>query len=241
MRLSAAALLSTIAALVGCQSSPTDALSRAEINDQTKFAVSAYGPASPRLTKNRKVRRGGGRRHVGRPYTIAGKRFVPRLDPDYDRKGLASWYGPNFHGRLTANGEIYDQYRLSAAHPTMPLPSYARVTNLENGRSVIVRVNDRGPFTGGRIIDLSGAAAKRLKYRKKGLARVRVTYEGPAPLDGRDDVYLAGTFEDRSNAMRNSRARAAADLRNNDLGERFIIPAYAALEGTGSSSSGRTN
>ena len=96
------------------------------------------------------------------------------MDYDYRASGIASWYGPGFHGRRTANGEVFDQYRLTAAHPTLPLPSMVRVTNLENGRSVVVRVNDRGPFKNGRIIDLSQRAAELLGFRQSGTAKVLV-------------------------------------------------------------------
>lgn len=120
---------------------------------------------------------------IGNPYVIDGVRYVPREDIGYDAIGIASWYGPNFHGKLTANGEIFDMDRLTAAHKTLPLPSLVKVTNLENGRSVTVRLNDRGPFAGNRIIDLSRATAERLGTREKGLARVRVQYLGPASLD----------------------------------------------------------
>ena len=134
---------------------------RAHINNKTKFSQAAYGvAASPRVTTSRVVRKGGGRRQIGRPYKIKGKWYTPNEDFGYDRTGQASWYGPNFHGRLTANGEISDQYALTAAHPTFPLPSYARVTNSANGRSVVVRVNDRGPYHAGRIIDRDGLAAQ---------------------------------------------------------------------------------
>lgn len=110
-----------------------------------------------------------------RPYTVMGQRFVPMtaLHP-YRERGHASWYGRRFHGNLTAIGEVYDMYKMTAAHPTLPLPSYARVTNVENGRSVIVRVNDRGPFLRGRLIDLSYAAAHRLGYINSGSAVVDV-------------------------------------------------------------------
>lgn len=110
-----------------------------------------------------------------RPYTVMGQRFVPMtaLHP-YRERGHASWYGRKFHGRLTAIGEVYDMYAMSAAHPTLPLPSYVRVTNVANGRSVIVRVNDRGPFLRGRLIDLSYAAAHRLGYINAGSAEVEV-------------------------------------------------------------------
>ena len=110
-----------------------------------------------------------------RPYTVFGKRYVPvASDIAMKQQGEASWYGKQFHGNKTAIGETYDMYKPSAAHPTMPLPSYAKVTNLENGRSIIVRVNDRGPFLNNRIIDLSYAAAKSLGYVNKGTARVEV-------------------------------------------------------------------
>ena len=119
---------------------------------------------------------------IGAPYTIKGITYVPREDPGYDRTGIASWYGPNFHGKLTANGELFDQDRLTAAHKTLPLPSMVRVTNVENGRSAVLRVNDRGPFAGDRIIDLSRGAAERLGTRNAGLGTVRVEYLGPAPM-----------------------------------------------------------
>lgn len=165
------------------------------INNKTKFSESAYGvAASPRLTTSRNVRKGGGRRQVGKPYKIKGKWYTPKEEPGYDRKGQASWYGPNFHGRLTANGEIYDQFALSGAHPTFPLPSYARVTNRKNGKSVVVRVNDRGPYHEGRVIDLSARGAELLDYQNAGVAQVRVEYIGPAPLDGLDNEYLVASY-----------------------------------------------
>ena len=129
------------------------------------------------------VPKGGGRYQVGQPYEVAGLRYTPREDPAYDRVGSASWYGELFHGRRTANGEIYDMDRLSAAHPTLPLPVYARVTNLNNGRSLIVRINDRGPFARDRIIDLSRRSAEVLGFRNHGTATVRVKYLGRAPIE----------------------------------------------------------
>jgi rare lipoprotein A len=111
---------------------------------------------------------------VGRPYTIKGVRYTPREDYSYDETGIASWYGPNFHGRPTANGERFDQWKVSAAHKTLQIPSVVRVTNLENGRSLKVRVNDRGPFARGRIIDMSRRGAQLLGFEKQGTARVRV-------------------------------------------------------------------
>ena len=139
------------------------------------------------------VPRGGGTFKLGNPYTINGRTYYPSHDPAYRAEGIASWYGADFHGRKTANGEVYDMNAISAAHPTMPMPSYARVTNLENGRSIIVRVNDRGPYAHGRIIDLSTGTAKALGTYGQGLARVRVEYVGRAGLAGSDDNALLAT------------------------------------------------
>ncbi len=167
------------------------------INTKTKFSSSSYGVvASPRVTTSRHVRKGGGRRQIGKPYKIRGKWYTPKEDFGYDRKGQASWYGPNFHGRLTANGEVYDQFALTAAHPTFPLPSYARVTNLANGKSVVVRVNDRGPYHSKRIIDLSAKASELLDYQNKGVANVRVQYIKQAPLHGLDHQFLSASYRE---------------------------------------------
>jgi rare lipoprotein A len=117
---------------------------------------------------------------VGQPYVVGGRTYVPQRDDSYDRVGIASWYGPTFHGRATANGETFNEGAMTAAHTTLPIPSIVEVTNLENGRQVLVRVNDRGPFVDDRLIDLSRAAADQLGYRANGLARVRVRYLGPA-------------------------------------------------------------
>ena len=169
---------------------------RADINTETKFKSEDYGvKASKRITTSKKVKKGGGTYKVGKPYQVKGRWFYPKEETDYDKKGMASWYGPNFHGRLTANGEVYDQYHLSAAHPTFPLPSYARVTNLENGHSVVVRVNDRGPFAKGRIIDVSSRTADLLEMKRHGTANVRVQYIGRARMDGKDMRYLMASFE----------------------------------------------
>jgi rare lipoprotein A len=131
---------------------------------------------------------------VGAPYQVGGVWYVPREQPDYDQKGVASWYGDAFHLKATANGEVFDKDAPSAAHTTLPLPSLVEVTNLDNGRKLIVRVNDRGPFVDNRIIDLSHEAARQLGYDRQGLARVRVRYLGPAPLPGEESrryAYLA--------------------------------------------------
>jgi rare lipoprotein A len=111
---------------------------------------------------------------IGKPYEVAGVWYYPRVEYGYRETGIASWYGPNFHGNRTANGETFDQYKLTAAHRTLPLPSMVRVTNLENGRSVVLRVNDRGPFKNNRIIDVSMRAADLLGFRKTGTAKVLV-------------------------------------------------------------------
>lgn len=126
----------------------------------------------------------GGNYKIGKPYQVAGVWYYPKEDERYDATGIGSWYGPQFHGKRTANGEIFDQEQLTAAHPTLPMPVLVRVTNLENGRSVVVRVNDRGPFVNGREIDLSRKAAELLGYDRKGTARVRVQFVGRAPLPG---------------------------------------------------------
>ena len=121
---------------------------------------------------------------VGKPYKINGRWYRPAIDSSYDQRGVASWYGEQFHGRPTANGEIFDMREMTAAHTTLPLPSLVEVTNLENGRQTVVRVNDRGPFAKNRIIDLSRAAARRLGFEHQGVAKVRVRYLSPAPLPG---------------------------------------------------------
>jgi rare lipoprotein A len=184
--------------LAGCSSTSKSKGHSAgsHINTKTKFSVSEYGvAASPRVTTEVRPKKGGGRSIVGKPYRVRGKWYTPKEDPNYDKAGLASWYGPNFHGRLTANGEIYDQFHLSAAHPTFPLPSYARVTNKKNGNSVIVRVNDRGPYAHGRIIDLSNQAAELLDMKHEGVAAVRVQYVGRAPVEGDDTRYLMASYQ----------------------------------------------
>jgi rare lipoprotein A len=147
---------------------------------------------------------------VGKPYSVRGRTYVPAEDPSYRADGIASWYGPDFHGGLTANGERYDMNGISAAHPTMPLPSYARVTNLDNGRSIIVRVNNRGPFVRNRLVDLSVGAARALDFYHHGTARVRVEYVGRAPREGGDDQMLLATLRERTPAPAPSKVMVAA-------------------------------
>ena len=128
---------------------------------------------------------------IGKRYTIMGKSYTPKHQPDYDVEGIASWYGDKFHGKPTATGEIYNKNDITAAHKTLPLNSMLYVTNLENGKTLMVRLNDRGPFIGDRIIDLSEAAANALGTRSKGLGKVRVQYAGPAdPMAAKRGVSI---------------------------------------------------
>ncbi len=136
-----------------------------ELASHTAKQVKAPVTSTPKSSGNYKV---------GKPYEIRGIWYYPKVDYNYSETGIASWYGPGFHGRKTANGEIYDQYALTAAHRTLPLPSMVRVTNLGNGRSIKVRLNDRGPFANNRIIDLSRHSAELLGFRVQGTAKVKV-------------------------------------------------------------------
>lgn len=194
-RASTVAVFALSAAFLAACASPSP-VSKEKKRSKEYFAESEYGvKASPRVTDKRSnLPRGGGRDQLGQPYMVRGKMYYPKEDKKYKAVGGASWYGDAFHGRLTANGEIYDMTHMTAAHPTMPLPSYARVTNLENGSSVLVRVNDRGPYSDGRVIDLSKRAAEMLDYMHGGTANVKVEYVGRAPLDGNDDQYLMASY-----------------------------------------------
>ncbi|MFA7264277.1 MAG: septal ring lytic transglycosylase RlpA family protein [Caulobacter sp.] len=142
-----------------------------------RYAVRGPDPSGP----PQRAAPGGRLPGTMRPYQVRGVWYTPRYDPNYDEKGVASWYGAQFHNRNTANGELFDMNRPSAAHKTLPLPCIVEVTDLDTGRKIRVRVNDRGPFVSGRIIDLSRAAAEQLGTARKGVARVRVRYLGPAP------------------------------------------------------------
>ena len=172
-----------------------------------KYGVSS----SPRVVGfGEPVPKGGGTYRVGKPYTVAGRVYVPEEDTNYREEGLASWYGDDFHGRLTANGEVFDMASLTAAHPTLPMPCYARVTNLSNGKSLIVRVNDRGPYHGNRLIDVSNRAAELLEFKGNGVARVRVEYVARAPLEGSDDRQLVATLRTGVPAPSPSMVRVAS-------------------------------
>ena len=189
----AASLGAAALALAGCATPQTARVSYSHGHEH--FSQAKYGHASRKvIADGERVPRGGGQYLVGRPYTVAGRRYYPAENPSYTAVGMASWYGAAFHGRRTANGEIYDMASLSAAHPTMPLPSYARVTNLENGYSVVVRVNDRGPYHAGRVMDVSSRVADVLDMKAMGTAKVKVDYVGPAPLEGSDDSQLLASL-----------------------------------------------
>jgi rare lipoprotein A len=195
-------LLFAAFALANCAS--TDRL----VSTSSPSSSSKY--SAKMVEEGAQVPKGGGRYSVGKPYSINGQTYVPTEDTGYRVEGVASWYGPDFHGRQTANGEVYDMHSISAAHPTMPLPSYARVTNLDNGRSIVVRVNDRGPYARNRVIDMSIGAAKALEFYGYGLARVRVEYVGRAPLEGSDDRMLMATLRSGSPAPAPSRIMVAS-------------------------------
>ncbi|WP_319936507.1 septal ring lytic transglycosylase RlpA family protein [Lichenihabitans sp. Uapishka_5] len=180
--------------LAGCAAEPQARLAG-------KLAGRVWDPklgvwSSPQMVADGEaVPRGGGSYLTGRPYVIGGHTYVPSANPNgYAVVGTASWYGDAFHGRRTANGEVFDKRSISAAHPTLPLPSYVRVTNMGNGRSMIVRVNDRGPYHGGRVMDVSQRVAEALSFRGAGTARIRVDYIGKAPLSGSDDETLMASL-----------------------------------------------
>ncbi|EAR07801.1 septal ring lytic transglycosylase RlpA family protein [Reinekea blandensis] len=148
------------------------------------------------------------------PYTVNGQTYRIMASADgYREEGIASWYGAKFHGHSTSNGETFDMNLISAAHKTLPLPSWVRVTNLDNGRSINVRVNDRGPFHDGRIIDLSYAAAVKLGYHDKGTARVRVEALTDQVLDTASYYVQVGAFSQQDSAIR-LKQRLSADLRD---------------------------
>lgn len=159
----------------------------AACSNATSRVDSRYGTApTQRVVTGGGVTKGIGTYKLGRPYAIAGRWYTPAEDPGYDRSGVASWYGDDFHGRRTANGEIYNMYALTAAHPTLPLPTLVFVTNPANGRTLRVRVNDRGPYARDRLSDLSRQTARLLGLEGQGTGQVRVRYAGRAPLDGND-------------------------------------------------------
>lgn len=206
------------------------------------LAACATPRLSPRAEAKPTTKPGGRVPGTMRPYQVGGRWYTPREDTDYNEVGIASWYGQQFHNRQTANGETFDMWVVSAAHKTLPLPCIVEVTNLDNGKKIKVRVNDRGPFVDGRIIDMSRAGAEALGFAGKGTAKVRVRYVGPAPARGKDRtlqyaglakdeepsrlsfpfggdgwVVQAGAFADRDNAE-----KAVNSLR--DVGKAKIVP-----------------
>ncbi len=196
-----------VAAMAACLVLANCASSGIASRVDPKYGVSS----SPRVVAfGEPVPKGGGTYRVGKPYIVAGRVYVPEEDVNYREEGLASWYGDDFHGRLTANGEVFDMASLSAAHPTLPMPCYARVTNLSNGKSLIVRVNDRGPYHGNRLMDVSSRAAELLEFKGNGVARVRVEYVGRAPLEGSDDRQLVATLRTGAPAPSPSLVRVAS-------------------------------
>ncbi|MGH6817473.1 MAG: septal ring lytic transglycosylase RlpA family protein [Methylovirgula sp.] len=202
-----------LALLAGCAAVGLAGCAQQPFRTSEYFPQSIYGSASPRVVADGEpVPHGGGSYLVGHPYMVDGRTYYPS-SRHYVEIGLASWYGSAFHGRRTANGEIFDRNSISAAHPTMPLPSYARVTNLRNHYSMIVRVNDRGPFEPGRIMDVSRRVADMLDFRKKGTTLVKVQYIGPASLNGSDDQKLMATLRYDGVAARFNMPTMLADSR----------------------------
>src|ERR1700683_3943952 len=197
----AAAAVAACLVLANCASSGIASRGDPKYGVSSSPRVVAFGDPVPK---------GGGTYRVGKPYTVAGRVYVPEEDVHYREEGLASWYGDDFHGRLTANGEVFDMASLTAAHPTLPMPCYARVTNLANGKSLIVRVNDRGPYHGNRVMDVSSRAAELLEFKGYGVARVRVEYVGRAPLEGSDDRQLMATLRSGVPAPSPSLVRVAS-------------------------------
>jgi len=140
--------------------------------DTTDFSTETY---STKTYTSRKKNEYGGVAKIGKPYEVLNQKYTPKYQDEYEEVGIASWYGPNFHGKKTANGEMYNQNALTAAHRTLSIPCMVEVANLENGKSMVLRVNDRGPFVNNRIIDLSKNAAKKLGILEKGTGKVKVT------------------------------------------------------------------
>lgn len=181
------------------------------------FTSKEFGVAvSPRVTNAKNPPKGGGRYLVGKPYKVRGDVYEPIENPvGYVASGSASWYGNDFHGRRTANGEIFSANGISCASPVLPLPSYVRVTNVENGRSVVCRVNDRGPYLHGRVMDLSYRTAEILGYANKGVGQIQVQYVGPAPLNGDDTRMLLASVDRLTNMEQQTTRLAMVDAPTN--------------------------
>jgi rare lipoprotein A len=219
MRQLALALTGAAALLAACGSAPVRQPPRAGVDPAT--IPDAVPRAEPRATR-------------GNPpfYEVFGQRYVVLASGDgYLERGVASWYGPDFHGGTTSSGERYDMYAMTAAHKTLPLPAFVEVTNLQNGRSVVVRVNDRGPFKSNRIIDLSYVAAAKLDMIRDGTAMVEVRVVGPGfaapaqqdPAPAGRFYAQAGAFAEEANARRLAARLAAAGF-----GNVLVIPGQSA-------------
>jgi rare lipoprotein A len=215
------------------------------------LALSACGPKKTNVAKSPDAE-GQRVKASQRPYTVNGQRYEPlRSHEGFTQTGVASWYGKDFHGKKTSNGEIYDMHAMTAAHKTLPLGVFLKVHNRENGRETIVRVNDRGPFVKGRILDLSYAAAKTLGVDTVGTALVRIEalgykqtgsggkeqYKAPATYDAGDYSVQVGAFKEQANAERLSaemrRLHGFSDVRvttvNNDVFYRVYAGKYSSL------------
>ncbi len=189
------------------------------------LAVLTFGLFLAGCVQTQPTSKTGGYYKVGTPYKIDGVWYYPKEDPNYDNTGVASWYGHDFHGKKTANGETYDMHALTAAHPTLPMPTRVRVTNLENGRSLILRVNDRGPFRKGRIIDVSKKASHLLGFHEQGTAKVRVTFLGRADTES---VVVAKPVTPR----KERRAAKAAPVETVAASELPAVPGVKVAEPT---------
>jgi len=201
----------TTGALAACGASSSIPHVKRGAFTEAKFGVKA----SPRLSTAKNPPKGGGRYLVGKPYTVAGDVYEPIENPvGYVAAGGASWYGNDFHGRQTANGEIFSASAISCASPVLPLPSYVRVTNTDNGRSIICRVNDRGPYLHGRVMDLSYRTAAILGYADRGVGNIQVEYVGPAPLNGDDTRMLLASVEAPTRLDEKATRLAQADAPN---------------------------
>lgn len=204
--------VAVVLALAGCASNPPGPSKPATTAKSGGYYLDdgpeAIPPADLEATPDAEPRAEPLHRYANRSYVVMGNRYTPQTERRaHSQEGLASWYGRRFHGKKTASGEAYDMYAMTAAHPTLPIPSYARVTALDSGKSVVVRINDRGPFHGKRIIDLSYTAALKLGYLKRGSTRVRVESIDAASSDVQGQrlqqgVYLqVGAFSRADNAQ----------------------------------------
>ncbi len=215
-----AALLMLLASLVACGSTNTATVSnpnagRYSIAQDRAPSRSVDLANIPEVVPEPVRRTGAGNRS---PYTVLGKSYtVLPTEEGYSERGIASWYGEKFHGHKTSNGEVFDMYKASAAHKSLPIPSFLRVTNLDNNRSIVVRVNDRGPFHGDRIIDLSYAAALKLGYADRGTARVQL-----------DAIVVNSEFDNRTLARREVSNQVLPPV---STGDRYLqVGAFSSLD-----------